>query len=65
MDQTVERVRALDAAGVVNVLHFGGMTRDVARRNFAVFTEQVLPRLTAIDPHRAMGTTAADLAPVG
>jgi alkanesulfonate monooxygenase SsuD/methylene tetrahydromethanopterin reductase-like flavin-dependent oxidoreductase (luciferase family) len=65
VDQTVERVRALDAAGVVNVLHFGGMTRDVARRNFAVFTEQVLPRLKAIDPHRAMGTTAADLAPVG
>jgi hypothetical protein len=65
VEETVERVRALDAAGVVNVLSFGGMPAAVAQRNFAVFSEQVLPRLRAIDPHRRLGSTALDRAPAG
>jgi hypothetical protein len=65
VEQTVERVRALDAGGVVNVLSFGGMPAAVARRNFAVFSEQVLPRLRSIDPQRTLGSTARDQAPVG
>jgi alkanesulfonate monooxygenase SsuD/methylene tetrahydromethanopterin reductase-like flavin-dependent oxidoreductase (luciferase family) len=52
VEQTVERVRALDAGGVLNVLSFGGMPPEVARRNYDVFTEQVLPKLRGIDPHR-------------
>jgi alkanesulfonate monooxygenase SsuD/methylene tetrahydromethanopterin reductase-like flavin-dependent oxidoreductase (luciferase family) len=52
VEQTVERVRALDAGGVVNVLSFGGMPRDVAQRNVDVYTEQVLPELQAIDTFR-------------
>lgn len=65
VEETVERVRALDAAGVVNVLSFGGMPAEVARRNFAVFTEHVLPRLRTIDTHRGLGSTAGDRATVG
>jgi alkanesulfonate monooxygenase SsuD/methylene tetrahydromethanopterin reductase-like flavin-dependent oxidoreductase (luciferase family) len=61
VEETVERVRALDAAGVVNVLNFGGMPAAVAERNFAVFREQVLPRLQAVDRHRSLGSTAQDL----
>lgn len=65
VEQTVERVRALDAAGVVNVLSFGGMPHKVAEQNFAVFTEQVLPRLLSIDLHRTLGSTADDAVPAG
>ncbi|MEU7812856.1 LLM class flavin-dependent oxidoreductase [Pseudonocardia sp. NPDC049154] len=52
VEETVERVRALDAGGVVNVLSFGGMPADVARRNADVYTEQVLPKLRAVDTFR-------------
>ncbi len=54
IELTVDRVRALDAGGVVNVLSFGGMPVEVARRNFETYAEQVLPRLRAIDPHRGI-----------
>jgi alkanesulfonate monooxygenase SsuD/methylene tetrahydromethanopterin reductase-like flavin-dependent oxidoreductase (luciferase family) len=52
VEQAVERVRALDAAGLVAVLSYGGMPAAVARRNADVFTEQVLPKLRAADPFR-------------
>jgi hypothetical protein len=52
VEQTVERVRALDAGGVVNILGFGGMTADVAQRNFATYAEHVLPQLQEIDTFR-------------
>ena len=52
VEQTTERVRELDAGGVVNVLGFGGMPQEVAERNFASYAEHVLPKLRAIDPHR-------------
>ena len=56
VDETVERVRALDAGGVVNVLGFGGMPPEVARRNADVYTEQVLPKLRRIDTFRDVAT---------
>jgi alkanesulfonate monooxygenase SsuD/methylene tetrahydromethanopterin reductase-like flavin-dependent oxidoreductase (luciferase family) len=52
VEQTVSRVRALDAGGVVNIFNFGGMPPEVARRGYDVFTEQVLPKLRGIDPDR-------------
>ncbi len=52
VEQTVERVRALDAGGVINVLGFGGMSAEVARRNVEVYSQQVLLRLRNIDTHR-------------
>lgn len=52
IDETVARVRALDAGGVVNVLGFGGMPQDVAQRNFDTYAEHVLPALRGIDPGR-------------
>lgn len=55
VDSTVDRVRALDAGGVINVLSFGGMPAEVARRNFEVYARSVLPRLRAIDADRDIG----------
>jgi alkanesulfonate monooxygenase SsuD/methylene tetrahydromethanopterin reductase-like flavin-dependent oxidoreductase (luciferase family) len=52
IETTVERVRALEAGGVINVLGFGGMPIDVARRNFDTYVDHVLPRLQEIDSHR-------------
>lgn len=52
VEQTTERVRALNAGGVVNVLSFGGMTKAVAQRNFETYVKSVLPRLREIDQHR-------------
>lgn len=52
VEQTVDRIRALDAGGVINALSFGGMTPEVAQQNFDTYTRSVLPRLRKIDPHR-------------
>ncbi|MEU7812859.1 hypothetical protein [Pseudonocardia sp. NPDC049154] len=55
MEQTVERVRALDAGGVVNLFCFGGMPHEVAQRSLDTYVDQVLPKLRATDPHRDLG----------
>ncbi|MEZ0603239.1 LLM class flavin-dependent oxidoreductase [Paraburkholderia sp. IW21] len=55
IDATVDRVRALDCAAVVNVLTMGGMPADVAHRNFRTYAEDVLPRLKTIDTFRGIG----------
>lgn len=55
VDNMVDRVRALDCGGVINVLSMGGMPADVSRRNFNNFVEHVLPRLKAIDTFRGVG----------
>ena len=55
LEQTIERVRALDAGAVINVLGFGGMTQEVAQRNFSTYAEHVLPALRAVDPARDLG----------
>lgn len=52
VEQTVDRVRALNAGGVVNIFDFGGMPGEVSRRNFEVYSEQVVPRLRQIDTFR-------------
>jgi alkanesulfonate monooxygenase SsuD/methylene tetrahydromethanopterin reductase-like flavin-dependent oxidoreductase (luciferase family) len=52
VDATVDRVRALGAGGVVNVLGFGGMTGEESRHTFETYARDVLPRLAAIDPER-------------
>ncbi|GLZ49691.1 luciferase [Actinomycetospora sp. NBRC 106375] len=62
VEQTVERIRALDAGGVVNLFAFGGMPQDVAERSFDVYSEQVLPKLAGIDPQRDIGVAAAQRA---
>lgn len=59
VEATVERVRALNCAGVVNMLSMGGMPTDVAERNFKTYAEKVLPRLQAIDTFREIGTPSA------
>jgi alkanesulfonate monooxygenase SsuD/methylene tetrahydromethanopterin reductase-like flavin-dependent oxidoreductase (luciferase family) len=66
VEQTVERVRALNCGGVINVLGFGGMSADVAREQAELYAREVLPRLAAIDTQRdiaSVGTgTAASVA---
>lgn len=52
VEATVDRVRELDAGGVINVLSFGGMPEPVARANAELYAREVLPRLKAIDPGR-------------
>jgi alkanesulfonate monooxygenase SsuD/methylene tetrahydromethanopterin reductase-like flavin-dependent oxidoreductase (luciferase family) len=63
VEQTVERVRALNAGGVVNVLGFGGMPEEVAQQNFDTYARDVLPRLQAIDPDRDICTPIPTLMP--
>jgi alkanesulfonate monooxygenase SsuD/methylene tetrahydromethanopterin reductase-like flavin-dependent oxidoreductase (luciferase family) len=63
VEQTVERVRALDAGGVVNVIGFGGMPAEAAQRTFDTYAEYVLPRLQAIDPHREICTPIPERQP--
>jgi hypothetical protein len=60
VEQTVERVRALNAGGVVHVVSFGSMTREIAAQNMDTYARTVLPRLQAIDPHRDFGTPIVD-----
>lgn len=55
VDATVERVRALNCSAVVNILTMGGMSDDVARRNYGTYVEDVLPVLKSIDPSRRIG----------
>jgi hypothetical protein len=64
VEQTVERVRALDAGGVINVFGFGGMAPEVAQRNLDTYVEHVLPRLRATDPYREI-RAAEPVAPLG
>jgi alkanesulfonate monooxygenase SsuD/methylene tetrahydromethanopterin reductase-like flavin-dependent oxidoreductase (luciferase family) len=52
VEQTVERVRALNAGGVVNLFCFGGMPTEVAQRSLDTYVDHVLPKLQAVDPFR-------------
>jgi len=64
VEETVERVRALDAAGVVNVLSFGGCGGGGATQLRSV--QRTGPASAAIDRSPSeSGSTAADRAPVG
>jgi alkanesulfonate monooxygenase SsuD/methylene tetrahydromethanopterin reductase-like flavin-dependent oxidoreductase (luciferase family) len=64
VEQTVERVRALRAGGVVNIFDFGGMPFDVSRRNFEVYAEDVAPRLREVDTFRDFCQPVVDSAAV-
>jgi alkanesulfonate monooxygenase SsuD/methylene tetrahydromethanopterin reductase-like flavin-dependent oxidoreductase (luciferase family) len=63
LDATVDRVRALDCAAVINVLSMGGMPAEVADRNFMTYAEHVLPKLKGIDTFRAIGLHANGISP--
>lgn len=52
VEATTERVRELNAGGVINVLSFGGMTDEEANANLELYAREVLPRLQAIDTQR-------------
>jgi alkanesulfonate monooxygenase SsuD/methylene tetrahydromethanopterin reductase-like flavin-dependent oxidoreductase (luciferase family) len=58
IEATVERVRALNCAGVINMMSMGGMPADVAQRNFRTYVDHVLPKLKAIDTFREIGSPA-------
>ncbi|AEC21215.1 alkanal monooxygenase [Pusillimonas sp. T7-7] len=58
LDATVDRVRALDCAAVINILTMGGMSSEVATRNFMTYAQEVLPRLKQIDTFRTIGLNA-------
>ena len=48
-EQVIEDVRRVDAAGVIAVCSYGGMSDEDARANQALFAEEVLPALRAYD----------------
>jgi alkanesulfonate monooxygenase SsuD/methylene tetrahydromethanopterin reductase-like flavin-dependent oxidoreductase (luciferase family) len=54
-DATIDRVRALDCAAVINILTMGGMSSEVATRNYMTYAEHVLPGLKEIDTFRSIG----------
>jgi alkanesulfonate monooxygenase SsuD/methylene tetrahydromethanopterin reductase-like flavin-dependent oxidoreductase (luciferase family) len=63
-EQLIDRVRALNAGGVINVLAFGGMTRDVAQAQLDLFSREVLPKLKETDPHRNICIPSSPMAGV-
>jgi alkanesulfonate monooxygenase SsuD/methylene tetrahydromethanopterin reductase-like flavin-dependent oxidoreductase (luciferase family) len=56
VEQTIERVRLLDAGGVINVFSFGGMPSEIAQASLELYTDQVLPRLQEFEPERQIGS---------
>lgn len=54
-EKTIERIRALDAGGVINVFSFGGMSKEAAQENLDLYVEKVLPVLKKADPERQIG----------
>ncbi|PWU61084.1 LLM class flavin-dependent oxidoreductase [Micromonospora globispora] len=64
VDQVVDRVRALNAGGVINVLAYGGMSREIAEEQTKLYARTVLPRLRAIDTHRDICIPSVPMAPV-
>lgn len=64
VEQTVERVRSLNAGGVINVLGFGGMSRSVAEAQTELYAREVLPRLRDIDNHRDICIPSVPMAAV-
>lgn len=59
MDASIDRVRSLDAAALINVLALEGMPAEVARRNMLTYARDVLPHLKTADAHRTIGRRAA------
>ena len=51
-ERTIDRMRALDAAGVINVFGFGGMPIALARKSMELYAREVLPVLASTDAHR-------------
>lgn len=64
VEETVERARALNAGGVVNIFDFGGMPFEVSRRNVETYAEHVLPRLREIDTFRDICIPIPESTPV-
>ncbi|HEX4107781.1 MAG TPA: LLM class flavin-dependent oxidoreductase [Solirubrobacteraceae bacterium] len=55
VEETLERVRKLDAGAVINVFDMGGTPADVAIRSMELYAREVLPRLQAEDTFRDVG----------
>ena len=60
-DGIAECVRRVDAAGVIAVCSYGGMSPDDAAANRALFCERVLPRIREIDVGAEVGEPAGVL----
>jgi hypothetical protein len=53
--RVIDDVRRVDAAGVIAVSSYGGMSVADARANQALFAEQVMPALRSIDTGEEVG----------
>lgn len=47
IEKSIENVRRVDGAGIVNIFSFGGMPFDLANQNMRTYAERVLPVLQA------------------
>lgn len=65
VEQTLDRVRRLDAGGVINVFDAGGIPADLARESMELYAGEVLPRLQAEDAFRDVGYAPAPAAARG
>jgi alkanesulfonate monooxygenase SsuD/methylene tetrahydromethanopterin reductase-like flavin-dependent oxidoreductase (luciferase family) len=58
-EQLRENIRRIDGAGVIGIFNYAGMPDDVARDNFELFADKVLPTLRSIDTGTDVGLAAA------
>jgi alkanesulfonate monooxygenase SsuD/methylene tetrahydromethanopterin reductase-like flavin-dependent oxidoreductase (luciferase family) len=61
-EQLRESVRRIDAAGVITLFNYAGMSDDVAKANLQLFTDQCLPALQGIDTGVEVGLAATTAA---
>jgi len=57
-EQIIEGARRVDAAGVIAVTSYGGMTPEAALRNQRLFADEVLPVLKALEAGADIGAAA-------
>jgi alkanesulfonate monooxygenase SsuD/methylene tetrahydromethanopterin reductase-like flavin-dependent oxidoreductase (luciferase family) len=62
VEQTLDRVRKLDAGAVINVFDHGGMPGELAQESMELYAREVLPRLQAEDTFRDVGYAVAPAA---
>lgn len=62
VEQTLERVRKLDAGAVINVFEMGGIPPELALESMELYAREVLPRLQAEDSFRDVGYEPAPAA---
>ena len=59
VEQTIDRVRLIDAGGVLNCFNFGGMSDELGTQSMKLYAHKVLPQLKQFEPEREIGSRSA------